>query len=161
MTPWKRCLWRYILIKYSKRGIAVNGKIPPLFNHLYTLICLTFYMLFFSIFLFDYRMPSYKIFSKTLLNQFRMEEDRNSIFWRQAFKQNFFSNKTCQKQSHLDLEVASWILSHEMYFFFEGSLWDIKRPILHSLLGKPSKKKRKKLDWESIRSSPSTYNWLT
>ena len=72
------CL-RYVLIKYSMRGIAVNGKIPPLFNQLYALISVTFYVLFLSLYLLVYLLPRYDQFSKTLLQQFRMEEDKKSF----------------------------------------------------------------------------------
>ena len=64
---------RYVLIKYSMRGLAENGKIPPLFNYLYALVISTFYLLFLILFL-SVIIPRYSQFAVIVLNQFSMEE---------------------------------------------------------------------------------------
>ena len=70
---------RYVLIKYSMRGLAENGKIPPLFNYLYALVISTFYLLFLILFLSVYIIPRYSQFAVIVLNQFSMEEAENNL----------------------------------------------------------------------------------
>ena len=72
---------RYVLIKYSMRGLAENGKIPPLFNYLYALVISTFYLLFLILFLSVYIIPRYSQFAEIILNQFSMEEPENNVFF--------------------------------------------------------------------------------
>ena len=60
------------------RGLCENGKVAPLFNHLYGLVILTFYWLFLSLYLFVYIIPRYSQFTKIVLDQFSMEEAENS-----------------------------------------------------------------------------------
>lgn len=67
------------MIKYSIRGLTENGKIPPLFNYLYVLVILTFYLLFLILFLSVYIIPRYSQFAETVLVQFSMEEAKNNV----------------------------------------------------------------------------------
>ena len=61
------------MIKYSKRGLAENGKIPSLFNHLDRVIFSTFYLLIITLYLITYIIPRYSQFSEVLLQTFSLD----------------------------------------------------------------------------------------
>ena len=122
------------MIKYSKRGIAVNGKIPPLFNQLYALITVTFYILFLSLYLFIFILPRYNQFSKTLLQQFRMEEDKKSFFKKYQGAQISFSLTFLTLLIFMILAIIYTIRKsnikkqnqrHNVYTFFITVFWGL------------------------------------
>ena len=71
-------MFRFILIKYSNRGLVKNGKISVLFKNLYAVISVTFYVQpFFVILSIIYNCDDFKI---NVMKTFRVEQSTDIYF---------------------------------------------------------------------------------